>query len=65
MIYMVFLVLALIVVFPLWADKSAKAYVVKGQGLVTAENKDNIMVKVSGAVKDINVEEGKEGKEGN
>lgn len=64
MIYMIFIVTALIVAFLVWSDKSIKTYVVKGQGIVTTENKANIMASMSGVIKEVNVEEGKEVKAG-
>ena len=48
----------------MWSSYSIKTYVVKGQGLVTTENKANIMAGMSGTIKDVNVEEGKDVKEG-
>lgn len=64
MIYIVLIVTALIVGFLIWADKSVKTYVVKGQGMVTTENKANVMAKVSGEVKDVKVTEGMDVKAG-
>jgi len=64
MVLIVLLVTALIAAFLVWADKSVKTYVVRGQGLVTTENKANVMASISGTVTDINAEEGKEVKEG-
>lgn len=64
MLYIVITVLILISAFLVWADKSVKTYVVKGQGIVTTEKKAQIMAFVSGAIKDVNIEEGKEVKEG-
>ena len=64
MIVIILLVLALLIAFLVWADKSVKTYIVRGQGIVTTENKSNIMAKVSGEVKEVNVVEGKEVKAG-
>lgn len=64
MIIIIFIVTALIIVFLVWSDKSIKTYVVKGQGMVTTQNKANIMASLSGAIKEVNVEEGKEVKAG-
>ena len=62
--YIILVVLILIIGFLVWSTKSVKTYVVKGQGIVTTENKSNIMAKVSGEVKEVYVEEGKEVKAG-
>ena len=58
--YIILVVVVLIVGFLVWSTKSVKTYVVKGQGIVTTENKSNIMAKVSGEVKEVYMEEGKE-----
>jgi multidrug resistance efflux pump len=64
MTYIILVVLLLISGFLLWSTKSVKTFIVKGQGIVTTEKKSNIMAKVSGEVKEVYVEEGKEVKEG-
>jgi len=64
MYYIILVVVMLIAGFLVWSTKSVKTYVVKGQGIVTTENKSNIMAKVSGEVKETYIEEGKEVKEG-
>ena len=64
MMYIIIIVAALIGAFLIWASKSVKTYVVKGQGIVTTENKAHVMAKVSGEIKEVFVEEGKEVKEG-
>jgi len=64
MYYIILVVVLLIAGFLVWSTKSVKTYVVKGQGIVTTENKSNIMAKVSGEVKESYIEEGKEVKEG-
>ncbi|HCW03330.1 MAG TPA: bacteriocin ABC transporter, partial [Clostridium sp.] len=64
MMYIIIIVTALIGAFLVWATKSVKTYVVKGQGVVTTENKAHVMAKVSGEIKEVFVEEGKEVKEG-
>ena len=60
MYYIILVVVVLIASFLVWSTVSVKTYVVKGQGIVTTENKSNIMAKVSGEVKEVYVEEGKE-----
>lgn len=64
MMYITLVVLALIVGFLFWSTKSVKTFIVKGQGIVTAENKHNLMAKISGEIKEVHIEEGKEVKEG-
>jgi multidrug resistance efflux pump len=64
MVYIIGIVTILLVLFLVWANKSAKTYIVKGQGLVTTENKSQIMAAVSGAVVEVNALEGKEVKAG-
>ncbi|WP_291569674.1 HlyD family secretion protein [Clostridium sp. UBA4548] len=64
MMYITLVVLALIIGFLFWSTKSVKTFIVKGQGIVTSENKHNLMAKVSGEIKEIHIEEGKEVKEG-
>lgn len=64
MIYIVLIVTLLIAGFIIWSDKSIKTYVVKGQGMVTTENKANVMAKVSGEVKTVNMSEGMDVKAG-
>lgn len=64
MTYIILVILVLITGFLLWSTKSVKTFVVKGQGIVTTEKKSNIMAKVSGEVKEVYVEEGKEVKAG-
>ncbi|MBX4271772.1 HlyD family secretion protein [Clostridium estertheticum] len=60
MIYIIALVSILLVLFLVWANKSTKTYIVKGQGIITTENKSQIMAAVSGAVVDVYALEGKE-----
>lgn len=62
--YIILIVTALIVAALIWANKSVKTYVVKGQGLVVSENKSHIMTKTSGEIKDVFISEGSEVKEG-
>jgi multidrug resistance efflux pump len=62
--YIIIVVLALIIGFLVWSTKSVKTYIVKGQGIVATEKKNNIMAKISGEVKEVYIEEGKEVKEG-
>lgn len=64
MMYMILIVLGLIIVFLVWSDTSIKTYVVKAQGLVTTENKTNIMTNITGAISSVNALEGKEVKVG-
>lgn len=64
MIYIIALVTILLALFLVWANKSTKTYMVKGQGIVTTENKSQIMAAVSGSVVNVNALEGKEVKAG-
>jgi len=64
MIYIIALVTILLALFLVWANKAPKTYMVKGQGIVTTENKSQIMAAVSGSVVDVSILEGKEVKEG-
>lgn len=64
MVYIVAIMLILLIIFITWSTKSIKTYVVKGTGLVTTENKSNIMAKSSGEIDEIFVNEGKEVREG-
>jgi multidrug resistance efflux pump len=64
MSYMIIVILAFIIGFLVWSTKSVKTYIVKGQGIVATEKKNNIMAKISGEVKEVYIEEGKEVKEG-
>ena len=63
-VYIIFIVLILLVSFLIWSSVAIKTYVVKGQGIVTAEGKSNIMAGISGGIKEIFIEEGKEVNEG-
>ena len=56
--YIILIVTALIIGGLVWANKSVKTYVVKGQGLVVSENKSHIMTKASGEIKEVFIEEG-------
>lgn len=64
MMYIILVVVALLIGFLIWSSKAVKTFVVKGQGIVTSENKTNVMAKISGEIKEVYVEEGKEVKEG-
>ncbi|MBZ9606710.1 HlyD family secretion protein [Clostridium estertheticum] len=64
MIYIIALVTVLLALFLVWANKSSKTYMVKGQGIVTTENKSQIMAAVSGSIVDVSALEGKEVKAG-
>lgn len=64
MFYIILITLALITGFLVWSVKSVKTYMVKGQGIVTTEGKSNLMAKVSGEIKEVHIEEGKEVKAG-
>jgi multidrug resistance efflux pump len=64
MIYIIAIVTILLALFFVWANKSTKTYIVKGQGIVTTENKSQIMAAVSGSVVEVNALEGKEVKAG-
>ena len=60
MVYIIGIIAILLTLFIVWSNKTVKTYVVKGQGLVTTENKYNVMAKTSGEITDVFVEEGKE-----
>lgn len=62
--YVILIVAALIIVCLIWANKSVKTYMVKGQGVVVSENKSHIMTKTSGEIKEVFITEGSEVKEG-
>lgn len=62
--YIILIVTALIIAGLVWANNSVKTYVVKGQGLVTTDNKSYIMTKTSGEIKEVFIEEGSEVKAG-
>ena len=62
--YIILIVTALIVACLIWANKSVKTYMVKGQGIVVSENKSHVMTKGSGEIKEVFVSEGSEVKEG-
>lgn len=64
MIYIILSTVMLMTGFIIWSCVSVKTYVVKGQGLVTTESKNDIMAKVSGEIKASYLEEGKEVKKG-
>jgi multidrug resistance efflux pump len=59
LITLIFLISAVI-----WAGVSVKTYIVKANGIITTENKVNIMNKVSGAIKTLNASEGQTVKSG-
>ena len=56
--YVVLIVTALIVVGLIWANKSVKTYMVKGQGIVITEDKSHIMTKSSGEITEVFIKEG-------
>lgn len=62
--YIILIVTALIIALLIWANKSVKTYMVKGQGIVVSENKSHIMTKTSGEIKEVFITEGSEVKEG-
>lgn len=64
MSYIILIVTILIIIGLVWANKSVKTYMVKGQGIVVSDNKSHIMTKTSGEIKEVFVEEGKEVKVG-
>ena len=61
---MLYIILILLLTVITWSMYSIKTYVVKGQGIVTTNNKQNIMSPVSGAIEEIHVSEGKNVKKG-
>lgn len=56
--YIIVILVLLLGLSIIWANKSIKAYIVKGNGLVVSENKSYIMVKTSGEIKEVLVKEG-------
>ncbi|MBU3160889.1 HlyD family secretion protein [Clostridium frigoris] len=60
MLYIIMLVTILLIMFLVWANHSVKTYMVKGQGIVTTENKSQIMAAVSGGVVNVSAIEGKD-----
>lgn len=64
MYYVVLIVMILIIGALVWASKSVKTYMVKGQGIIMTENKSHIMAKNAGEIKEVFIEEGKEVKSG-
>ncbi|HDR3902442.1 TPA: HlyD family efflux transporter periplasmic adaptor subunit [Bacillus cereus] len=64
MLYIILIVIIILIAVITWSMYSIKTYVVKGQGIVTTQNKQFIMSPVSGAVEEIHVEEGKNVKKG-
>lgn len=63
-VYIILIVVAFITAFLIWADRSVKTYVVRSQGMVTAEVKTNIMSNVTGSINNVYIKEGKEVKSG-
>lgn len=64
MIFIIFVVIALITAFLIWANHSIKTYVVRGQGIVTSEDKANIMASISGSIQQVNIKEGQDVEKG-
>jgi len=64
MLFIIALIMIMIIVFITWSAYSVKTYVVRGQGIVTTNNKQHIMSPVSGAIEEIHVVEGKRVNEG-
>lgn len=62
--YIIAIVVLLLGGFITWSCYSVKTFVVKGQGVVSRENKSNVMAKVSGEIKEVHVKEGQEVKAG-
>lgn len=56
--YIILIILGLIVAFFIWSSSSIKTFIVRGQGLISYENKTNIMIKTSTEIKEINIQEG-------
>ncbi|MEI4618308.1 HlyD family secretion protein, partial [Bacillus cereus] len=59
MLYIILIVIIMLIAVITWSMYSIKTYVVKGQGIVTTQNKQHIMSPVSGTVEEIHIEEGK------
>lgn len=59
MLYIILIVIIILIAVITWSMYSIKTYVVKGQGIVTTQNKQHIMSPVSGTVEEIHIEEGK------
>lgn len=64
MLMLITLIMILLIGFICWSAYSIKTYVVKGQGIVTSQNKQYIMSPVSGSIEEIHVDEGKKVKKG-
>lgn len=64
MTYIILIVTALIIISLIWANKSVKTYMVKGQGLVVSDKKSHIMTKGAGEIKEVFIEEGSKVKVG-
>lgn len=65
MMYIIAIVTILLALFFVWTNKSIKTYIVKGQGIVTTENKSQIMAALSGAIVEVNTLEDKKGEKVN
>lgn len=59
-VLLIFVISFILVSFIVWSYSSIRTYVVKGQGIVTTQQKAQNMSKVSGEVTDIYMEENKE-----
>ncbi|MER3123759.1 biotin/lipoyl-binding protein, partial [Bacillus altitudinis] len=57
-------VLTLFIGFIIWSTNSTKTFIVKGQGLVSTEDKTSLMAKVSGEVEEVFIKEGQVVKKG-
>lgn len=64
MLYIIAVVTVLLVLFLLGSNTSIKTEMVKGQGIITTQNKSPIVAAVTGAVVKVNVLEGKDVKSG-
>lgn len=62
--FIILTLLVLIIVFIIWSANSVKTFIVKGQGIVSNNEKNIIMAKVSGEVNKVFIEEGKQVKKG-
>ncbi|MBS6506803.1 MAG: HlyD family efflux transporter periplasmic adaptor subunit [Paraclostridium bifermentans] len=62
--FIILTVLVLFIGFIIWSTSSIKTFVVKGQGIISDEEKSSLMAKVSGEVDEVHIEEGQFVKKG-
>lgn len=62
--FIILIVLILLIGFIVWSTNATKTFIVKGNGIVTTENKTSIMTKVSGEIDEVFIKEGQSVKKG-